>query len=378
MTPPSALTPAAGSPPPLPGVPAAAPTAPPPVPANATPPEPPPPKVEVAADDAVFAGIWSQMPSWLTSTVVHLALLLLLATGSVLQTPHYGSDEGGTVAETGTYTAEGNDPEALEDIPQQNLAAAPEPSSDELVAGPTANEISNRVVDANLGPAVPEIDLALGGMGPSNVSPLGIGAPGDGGDLMGGVGDSIGRSLQNRLSAGSRARLVAIGGGTPASEAAVDKGLRWLAEHQNADGSWSFDHRASPKCHGRCKDPGSQGQAKIAATAMALLPFLGTGETHHQGKYKKTIENGLYFLVRSTHVEGDRASLLEPGGRMYGHGLASIALCEAYGMTHDRWLQDPAQRAINFIVWCRTRTRSAAAGGTFRSNPATRQWSAGK
>ena len=84
---------------------------------------------------------------------------------------------------------------------------------------------------------------------------------------------------------------------------------------------------------------------------MALLPFLGTGETHHQGKYKKTIEAGLYFLVRSTHVEGDRASLLEAGGRMYGHGLASIVLCEAYGMTHDRWLQDPAQRAINFIVW---------------------------
>ncbi len=189
--------------------------------------------------------------------------------------------------------------------------------------------------------------------------------PGNGeglGDLMAGVGDSIGHSLQNRLSAGSRARLVAIGGGTPASEAAVDKALKWLAEHQNTDGSWSFDHRASPKCKGRCKDPGNLAQSKIAATAMALLPFLGTGETHHQGKYKRTIEQGLYFLVRSTHVEGDRASLLEPGGRMYGHGLASIALCEAYGMTHDKWLQDPAQRAVNFIVWAQD------------PNPATGGW----
>jgi len=36
---------------------------------------------------------------------------------------------------------------------------------------------------------------------------------------------------------------------------------------------------------------------------------------------------------------------------MYSHGLAAIALCEAYGMTHDKQLQAPAQGSIAFIVY---------------------------
>src|SRR5262245_1274699 len=35
---------------------------------------------------------------------------------------------------------------------------------------------------------------------------------------------------------------------------------------------------------------------------------------------------------------------------MYGHGLATIALCEAYGLTADPNLKRSAQSAINFIV----------------------------
>src|SRR5205823_4456771 len=37
------------------------------------------------------------------------------------------------------------------------------------------------------------------------------------------------------------------------------------------------------------------------------------------------------------------------GGGMYAHGLAAIAMCEAYGMTSDPVLRGSAQRAIDFI-----------------------------
>ena len=74
-------------------------------------------------------------------------------------------------------------------------------------------------------------------------------------------------------------RTSKAGGGNSASEAAVAAGLAWLARKQLKDGSWEFD--------GGSKD-------KIAATGMALLPFLAAGETHKYGKkYKKTVENGL-------------------------------------------------------------------------------------
>ena len=36
--------------------------------------------------------------------------------------------------------------------------------------------------------------------------------------------------------------------------------------------------------------------------------------------------------------------------RLYSHGIATIALCEAYNLTGDKALRAPAQAAINFIV----------------------------
>ncbi len=102
------------------------------------------------------------MPSWLTSTVLHLGLLLLLATGSVLNAPHYGLvDEGGNVVETGTYggSQAGEAEEALENMPQQDLTAAPEAKAEENVPGPTVPDINSQLAETNLGPMVPDFDL---------------------------------------------------------------------------------------------------------------------------------------------------------------------------------------------------------------------------
>ena len=84
---------------------------------------------------------------------------------------------------------------------------------------------------------------------------------------------------------------------------------------------------------------------------MALLPFLGAGQTHLQGSYKKNVQAGLYYLVSRMKIGPDGGDLSYDQGVMYGHGLASIALCEAYGMTKDTGLAEPAQQAINFIVY---------------------------
>ena len=36
--------------------------------------------------------------------------------------------------------------------------------------------------------------------------------------------------------------------------------------------------------------------------------------------------------------------------QMYSHAIASMALCEAYGLSKDPRLKEPAQLAINFIA----------------------------
>ena len=61
----------------------------------------------------------------------------------------------------------------------------------------------------------------------------------------------------------------------------------------------------SPKCHGAVRNQGSNA-SKIAATSLALLPFLGTGQTHREGHYKRTIDLGLKFLVRTMQSQRER------------------------------------------------------------------------
>jgi hypothetical protein len=64
-----------------------------------------------------------------------------------------------------------------------------------------------------------------------------------------------------------------------------------------------------------------------------------------------------------THMKRD-GSMHEGGGRMYSHGLAAIAVCEAYAMTHDKALMAPAQASLNFIAYAQD-----PVGGGWRYSP---------
>lgn len=167
-------------------------------------------------------------------------------------------------------------------------------------------------------------------------------------DLLQMVGAFGGNGLSGRSMA-ARAKLLMQDGGSESSEKAVGTALKWLAAHQMPDGGWNYNHTACPACRGQCRNAGTMAEARNAATAMALLPFLGRGDTHKEGAYRNTVRNGLSFLINHMHVGPQGGAMNEPGGRMYAHGLASIVLCEAYGMTHDKQLLVPAQSAMNYI-----------------------------
>jgi hypothetical protein len=136
-------------------------------------------------------------------------------------------------------------------------------------------------------------------------------------------------------------------GGNDASEQAVERGLKWLADHQFAAGNWSV-HELNCKDH-ECLGHGSF-QADTAATGLALLAFLGAGHSHRSGEYQEEVGRGIKWLVQSQKETGD---LFVDGAEfvwLYSHGMAAIALCEAYGMTKDPALKGPAQRSLDFIV----------------------------
>ena len=153
-----------------------------------------------------------------------------------------------------------------------------------------------------------------------------------------------GGGLSGRGDAGRAAALEA-GGGTKLSEEAVELALKWIVAHQNPDGSWSFDHTAGgARC--ACRDPGTV-MAANGATGLALLPLLGAGNTHKTGKYKKEVFRGLSYLIRNQAGDG---GLTDSGGRMYSHGLAAIAINEAFALEKEpKELGSSAFRTLRFI-----------------------------
>lgn len=130
----------------------------------------------------------------------------------------------------------------------------------------------------------------------------------------------------------------------PATEEAIERGLVWLAERQNADGSWSLQG------HGEDVILTSD----TAATGLSLLAFQGAGYTHRQHQYAGTVARGLEFLISSQRTNGDLYRRENPTSdrnvALYSHGIAALAMCEAYGMTQDPQLRDPAQAAIDYIA----------------------------
>ncbi len=231
------------------------------------------------------------------------------------------------------------------------------------------------------GPVDPSAAIGVPGADPSaaiqNVpAPSGFGAQG----LNGGLdGPTPGGAAMNNLYGGyggianvpggfagrsgaTREKMLQEGGGNAKSEAAVAAGLLWLATHQSPDGSWRLDSfnkfaRNKPTDNwDKVFDDKSSGQGvknDIAGTAFGLLPFLAAGITHRPNKdknqtydYSKQVEMGLNFLIaqQAKNKGGDF------GGGMYSHGLATIAMCEAYGLTSDPKLKVSAQAAVNFII----------------------------
>ena len=117
-----------------------------------------------------------------------------------------------------------------------------------------------------------------------------------------------------------------MSGSSAESEQAVDLALAWLAEHQWANGGWSFDHGLGA-CQGRCSNPGLAAMARAinGATGMGLLPFIDHGHTHQTGSYRRNVAAGLQFLISRMGKDG---SLWEANGTMYSHALGFLALCE--------------------------------------------------
>jgi hypothetical protein len=261
-------------------------------------------------------------PPWLVSAVFHMVLmiiLLLIAFGSLPDRPielkAIYAEKLGEQLEFDSPLA-GNDPDEIQEpvITPDDLPPVEDP-----FAAPANVDV---VIDGVT--ATSEIDTK-----------------------------NIGLALNGREEGMKRALLGAYGGNA-LTEAAVQRGLEWLARNQQRNGSWSL---AGPYSNG------ATDENETAATAMALLAFQGAGNTHKKGKFKANVAKGWEWLLGEQDGDGNFFHEGPFNHRFYTQGQCAIAMCELYGMTKEEVFREPAERAIQYCL------RSQSSEGGWRYSP---------
>ncbi len=122
---------------------------------------------------------------------------------------------------------------------------------------------------------------------------------------------------------------------TPATTAAVERGLAWLAATQEEDGAF-----------------GSGGFSRnVAVCGLAGMAFLAGGSTPRRGPHGANVERSIEFILANTQESGFiNVAAASSHGPMYGHGFATLFLAESYGMTPRGDVREKLAKAVGLIV----------------------------
>jgi len=154
------------------------------------------------------------------------------------------------------------------------------------------------------------------------------------------------RSAENRM------QTVIQRGGSPETEQAVAKALKWLAANQSKDGRWNprkLGGGREDRVLGHDRE-GAGTNSDSGITSLAVLAFLANGHTHLEGPYQHVVQNALEYIVSQQDSNGDLAGAAKLFARMYCHSMSLLAISEAHAMTGDRRLAVPVQRGVNFSL----------------------------
>jgi len=123
--------------------------------------------------------------------------------------------------------------------------------------------------------------------------------------------------------------------GSAKTEAAVRRSLKYLADTQGADGAW-----------------GASGyQPDVGIAGLCALAFMAAGHQPDRGPYGQALRRAADYLAKHSQRTG---LIFNPQGAagppMYGHGFATLALAEMYGMTRRTDLRDRLENAVALIL----------------------------
>lgn len=288
---------------------------------------------------------WSLAPPWLLSVIAHL--LVVAAIGEVLAT-------GAPVRPIARTDGIRLDVVAAPGGGEEADAGSPDVAASVGTAAPVASQPTP--------PVTPAATSAIGGSGTKHAlvtddpaAPAPARADQAVADALRAL-ETSGRTRAGHLGARTaEGRRAAVGryGGSGATESAVERGLAWLARHQDADGKWNSDEYWLC-CPGEpCCGPGEpKGFAAhdLPLTALALLAMLGAGHTPEAGTHRDPARRAVAYLLASQRADG---AFAEPGpwpAKFHYHqALAVFALAECLAQTRDARLREPVMRGVRLL-----------------------------
>lgn len=167
-----------------------------------------------------------------------------------------------------------------------------------------------------------------------------------------------GRSMGYPDRFADKKKLASKGGGGQRAVDASLAGLKWLARHQNPGGYWDCDGFRS-QCVGSICDGEGYPYWDVGVTGLALLAFLGAGYTHLSEevvdgiKFGEVVKKGLLWLQKVQDKDG-LFGRKDSHKYMYNHIIATLAMCEAYGMTGDVFFEKSARGGVGYLLRART------------------------
>ncbi|HED64657.1 MAG TPA: hypothetical protein ENJ09_03775 [Planctomycetes bacterium] len=115
-----------------------------------------------------------------------------------------------------------------------------------------------------------------------------------------------------------------------AARRALMRGLEYLAKRQRETGTGAFP-----------PDPRQRERATIGVTALSALAFLASGSSPGRGPFGKEARLAIDYLIEKCDLAPASPTFgyISTGNdvsRTHGHGFATLALAEAYGMSPGR------------------------------------------
>jgi hypothetical protein len=135
-------------------------------------------------------------------------------------------------------------------------------------------------------------------------------------------------------------------------DVAIEKAVAFLATKQNKDGSFGEQH-------------------KNAVTGLAVMALMAAGHTPDQPPHGPAIRNALNYVLSQMRNDGYLGQ--SDNSRMYGHGICTLMLTEAAGMTRDEMLEkrllEGCRRAVELILKAQAIKKAPHHQGGWRYEP---------